>query len=174
MTAESDQLDATCRLALRALWDEAFGDRFSDEDAEHAYGGVHVLAHDSGRLIAHASAVPRRIRFADSPWRTVGYVEAVATHPERRGQGVGRHVMVRLQEEIVSRWPIALLSTGRATAFYELLGWQRWRGLSYTQTATGVVPDGEHGGIMILSAGPAIVPDLSVSVTCEDRVGDAW
>lgn len=103
-----------------------------------------------------------------------GTSSAVATHPERRGQGIGRQVMMRLQEEIASRWPTALLSTGRATAFYEVLGWQRWRGLSYTQTATGVVPDGEHGGIMILSAGPDVVPDLSVSVTCEDRVGDAW
>jgi aminoglycoside 2'-N-acetyltransferase I len=174
LTVESDQLDAACRLALRVFWDEAFGGRFSDEDAVHAYGGVHVLVHDSGRLIAHASAVPRRIRFADSPWRTVGYVEAVATHPERRGEGIGRQVMARLQEEILLRWPLALLSTGTATGFYELLGWQRWRGLSYTQTTTGVVPDGEHGGIMILGAGPAIVPDLSVSVTCEDRAGDAW
>lgn len=174
VTVNSDQLDAACRLALRALCDDAFGDRFSDEDAEHAYGGVHILVHDSDRLIAHASAVPRRIRFADSPWRTVGYVEAVATHPERQGEGIGRQVMARLQEEIFSRWPLALLSTGRATGFYELLGWQRWRGLSYTQAATRVVPDGEHGGIMILSADPAPLPDLSVAVTCEDRTGDAW
>jgi aminoglycoside 2'-N-acetyltransferase I len=174
VTVESDNLDPACRLALRALWDEAFDGRFSDEDAEHAYGGVHVLVHDNGRVIAHASAVPRHIRFADSSWQTVGYVEAVATHPERQGQGIGRHVMARLQEEIVSRWPLALLSTGRATGFYELLGWQRWRGLSYTQTATGVVADGEHGGIMVFSADPAMLPDLFLAVTCEDRPGDAW
>ena len=82
--------------------------------------------------------------------------------------------MARLREEIFSLWPLALLSTGRATGFYELLGWQQWRGLSYTQTATGVVTDGAHGGIMILSADPATVPDLTVAVTCEDRTGDAW
>lgn len=174
ITAESDQLDAACRLALRGLWDEAFGDRFSEEDAEHAYGGVHVLAHDEGRIIAHASVVPRRIRFGDSPWRMVGYVEAVATRPDRQGEGIGRRVMATLQDQIFSRWPVALLSTGRATGFYERLGWQRWRGLSYTDTATGVIPDGEHGGIMILRTDPAGVPDLSVSVTCEDRAGDAW
>jgi aminoglycoside 2'-N-acetyltransferase I len=82
--------------------------------------------------------------------------------------------MQRLQAEISSRWPVALLSTGRATRFYSLLGWEQWRGLSYTQTATGVVLDGEHGGLMILRLDRSVVPDVSVEVTCEDRPGDAW
>jgi aminoglycoside 2'-N-acetyltransferase I len=171
---ESEQIDAGCRLALRTLWDRAFGDRFSDADAEHAFGGVHVIAHEEESLIGHASAVPRRIRFGDQPWRIVGYVEAVATDPERQGEGVGRRVMQRLEAEISSRWPVALLSTGRATEFYESLGWERWRGLSYTKQATGVVPDGEHGGLMVLRFNALVVPDLSVDVTCEDRTGDAW
>ncbi|GAA2141762.1 aminoglycoside N-acetyltransferase AAC(2')-Id [Nocardioides koreensis] len=174
VVVDSDQIDGATRLALRTLWDRAFGDRFSDDDADHAYGGVHVLAREDDRVLGHASAVPRRIRFGDRPWLTVGYVEAVATDPERQREGIGRRTMERLQEEICSRWPVALLSTGRATGFYELLGWERWRGLSYTQAATGVVPDDEHGGLMILRQDPSAVPDLSTSVTCEDRPGDAW
>jgi aminoglycoside 2'-N-acetyltransferase I len=83
-------------------------------------------------------------------------------------------MMERLQLEISFRWPVAVLSTGRATSFYELLGWEQWRGLSYTQTATGVVADGEHGGLMVLRLDPTVVPDLSARVTCEDRPGDAW
>jgi len=171
---ESDQMDEGTRLALRTLWDRAFGDRFDDHDADHAFGGVHVVACDGERLIGHASAVPRRIRFGDKPWRTVGYVEGVATDPERRAEGIGRHVMERLRAEISSRWPVALLSTGRATGFYELLGWERWRGLSYTQTAAGVAADVEHGGLMILRLDSSVVPDLFVAVTCEGRSGDAW
>jgi len=171
---ESAQIDAATRLGLRTLWDRAFGDRFSDDDAEHAYGGVHVLTRDGDRLISHASAVPRRIKFGEQQWRTAGYVEAVATDPERQGEGMGRRTMDKLQGEISSRWPVALLSTGRATGFYELLGWEKWRGLPYTQTTSGVVPDGDHGGLMILRLDPSVVPDLSVGVTCEDRPGDAW
>jgi aminoglycoside 2'-N-acetyltransferase I len=171
---ESDQVDAAARAALRRLWDRAFGDRFDDHDAAHAFGGVHVLVRDDGHLIGHASAVPRPIRFGDQPWRTVGYVEAVATDPARQGEGVGRLAMVRLHEEIASRWKVALLSTGRATGFYERLGWQRWRGLSYTQTETGVVPDGEHGGLMVLTTDPAAGVDRTLTVTCQDRAGDAW
>lgn len=36
------------------------------------------------------------------------------------------------------------------------------------------MPDDEHGGLMILRGSSALVPDLSVDVTCEDRSGDAW
>jgi aminoglycoside 2'-N-acetyltransferase I len=171
---DSDRIDEGTRRALRSLWDSAFGDRFDDHDAEHAYGGVHVLAYDAERVVAHASAVPRRIRFGDGPWRTVGYVEGVATEPARQGEGIGRLMMERLRTEISSRWPVALLSTGRATTFYELLGWERWRGLSYTETEAGVLPDNEHGGLMILRLDASLVPDLTVGVTCEDRPGDAW
>jgi aminoglycoside 2'-N-acetyltransferase I len=170
----SDQIDAETRSALRVLWNRAFGRRFSDHDADHAYGGVHALGRHNGQLVSHASAVGRQMRFGDEPWRTVGYVEAVAVDPDRQGQGIGRRTMARLQTEISARWAVAMLSTGRATGFYETLGWERWRGLSYTQTGSGVVLDGEHGGLMVLRFDPAVVPDLSVGVTCEDRPGDAW
>ena len=171
---DSDDLDAATRTALRRLWDGAFGDGFSDADAEHAYGGVHVLARDGELIVGHASGVPRRLRFGDGPWRTVGYVEAVAVDPTRRREGIGRCLMQQLHSEIARRWPVAMLSTGQAKPFYEGLGWQPWRGLSYTQTTRGVVPDDEHGGLMILTIDPSAVPDLSVDVTCEDRSGDAW
>jgi aminoglycoside 2'-N-acetyltransferase I len=170
---ESSHADAATRKALRRLWDRAFGDRFDDIAANHAYGGVHVLVRDGGHLIGHASAVPRLIRFGDQPWRTVGYVEAVATDPERQGEGVGRLAMERLHEEIASRWVAALLSTGRATGFYELFGWQRWLGPTYTQTRAGVVLDG-HEGLMVFSCDRSVALDRTVAVTCQDRPGDVW
>ena len=86
---ESDRLDDVARADLMRLWGRAFGDRFDNDDANHAFGGVHVLVRDGDHLIGHASAVPRLIRFGDEPWRTIGYVEAVATDPERQGEGVG-------------------------------------------------------------------------------------
>ena len=174
VTLSSDQLDAAARADLRALWTRAFDDRFDDHDAEHAYGGVHVVVRAADRPVCHASAVPRQVRFGDGPWCTIGYVEAVATDPERQGEGLGRRTMQVLQREIAARWPVAMLSTGRATGFYESLGWERWRGLSYTLTSSGVVPDGEHGGLMVLRLDRSVVPDLTVAVTCEDRPGDAW
>lgn len=169
----SADLDPVTRRRLRTLWDLAYAGRFEDDDEAHAYGGVHVLAHSGADLVAHASAVPRRIRFGRT-WQTVGYVEAVATHPDHRDRGLGRATMQRLQVEIAARWPVAMLSTGSATGFYERLGWERWRGTSYTRSAAGTVADGEHDGLMILRLDRALVPDLGVDVTCEDRRGDAW
>lgn len=174
VVVDSAQLGAADRRELRGLWDRAFEGGFTDEDAAHAYGGVHVLARDGEQIVGHASAVPRRIRFGDEPWRTVGYVEAVATEPARQGEGVGRRTMEALQAQIAQRWPVALLSTGTATGFYERLGWERWRGPSSVHTASGVVPDAEDEGIMLLRHDRSVVPDLSVVVTCEDRPGDAW
>lgn len=174
LVLESHQLDEAARGDLRRLWDRAFGDRFSDEDAEHAFGGVHVLVFDGDRVIGHASAVPRRIMFGEGPWRTVAYVEAVAIDPDYQAHGVGTRVMETLQQVIRDRGQVAMLSTGRATGFYERLGWRRWQGVSFTRTEAGVVADGEHGGLMIFLPDPSAVPDLSLPVTCEDRPGDAW
>ena len=172
---DSPQMDESSRLEARRLWHAAFGDRFDDNDADHAFGGVHVLVREAGRLVGDASAVPRRLRFGDGPWRAVGYVEAVAVEPEWQRRGIGHRLMEVLQAEIAGRWPLAMLSTGRTTAFYESLGWTQWRGLSYTLTASGsVVPDGEHGGLMVLVIDPSAEPDLDAAVTCEDRPGDAW
>lgn len=174
VVAESDQVGAAMRIDLRRLWARAFGDRFDDHDADHAFGGVHVMVRDGNQLVGHASAVPRLIRFGDQPWRTVAYVEAVATDPDRQREGIGRLVMEQLQEEIASRWDVAMLSTGRATGFYERLGWQRWLGLSYTLTDSGVVLDGEHGGLMVFEPAPGTVVDRTAPVTCQQRSGDAW
>lgn len=170
---ESPRLDAAARDSLRQLWTAAFGNRFSDDDADHAYGGVHVIAYDGLSPIGHASAVPRWIRY-DKQWLLIGYIEAVATAPEHQRSGVGTSIMELLHDQMRHRWPVAMLSTGRATEFYERLGWERWRGVSFTRTEAGEVPDGEHGGLMILRFDVLAVPDLTLDVTCEERSGDAW
>jgi aminoglycoside 2'-N-acetyltransferase I len=168
----SDQLDDAARATLRALWADAFGDRFDDHDADHAYGGVHVLATEGDEIVGHASAVPRRIRIG-AQWWDVAYVEAVATRPTAQGSGVGSAVMHRLHEEIDARWPIAFLSTGRARDFYLRLGWEVWQGPSSVLTDRGeLATDEEHGGILVRRAPGG--PDLALPITCEDRDGDAW
>jgi aminoglycoside 2'-N-acetyltransferase I len=168
----SEELDEATRVRLRQLWGDAFEDRFDDDDADHAYGGVHVLAYGGDVIVGHASVVPRRIRIGDD-WWDVGYVEAVATDPGRQRGGVGTAVMRRLHEEIDTRWPIAFLSTGRARDFYLRLGWEVWQGRSSVQTEAGEVPtDEEHGGILARRGVDG--PDLALPIMCEDRSGDAW
>ena len=70
--------------------------------------------------------------------------------------------MELLHDQIADRWPVAMLSTGRATGFYERLDWERWKGVSHTLTEAGEAPDDEHGGLMILRHDSLTVPDLTL------------
>src|SRR5680860_141556 len=158
------KFDAATRADLRRLWDRALGDRFNHDDADHAFDGVHVLVRDSD---------PRLIRFCDQPWCTVGYVEAVATDPERRSEGVGwlphGAAARRNRVSLDCRAPLDGTRDRRPR-----VAWlERWLGLSYAQTGTGALPDGEHGGLMVFSGDPPIILDRTATVTCQDRPRDA-
>lgn len=85
--------------AIRALMELAFGDdeeeRFEDADWEHAIGGAYVVLDLDGEIVAHAAVVERELHVAGRPLRT-GYVEAVATAPDRQGEGHGTRVMAEI------------------------------------------------------------------------------
>src|SRR4029079_3205153 len=76
----------------RALMDVAVDGDFGDDDWDHGLGGWHVVALDGEQVVSHASVVVRMREVEARPFRT-GYVEAVATHPDRHGQGIGSLVM---------------------------------------------------------------------------------
>lgn len=172
--AESPELRPEAREALRGLWADAFGDRFTDDDADHAFGGVHVMAVEGPALVGHASAVPRRMRFGDQ-WSTVGYVEAVATRTDRQRAGIGLAVMEALHDEMQHRWSVGVLSTGHARGFYERLGWVSWEGPSHVLTEQGEVrTEDEDAGLMVRIFDGTQSINLTSSITCENRSGDAW
>ena len=160
--------------AIRALMDLAFEGDFADEDLAHALGGRHWLLEDEGRLVAHASVVERVIAVDGVPLRT-GYVEAVGTAPDRQRRGLGTRVMEAATAHIHERFELGCLGTGE-WAFYERLGWERWRGPSFVRLEDGTVersPD-DDDGIMVLRT-PATPPiDLRAPISCAWRPGDAW
>lgn len=169
--------------ALRAICDEAFRERdaprasrglgFTDEDWDHACGGVHAIAVEAGVAVAHASVVERELRMDGVPIRA-GYVEAVATHPERQRGGLGTAVMRALGEHIRERFPLGALDTSRH-GFYERLGWERWRGPTFVRIGRGLVPTPEEDGyVMVLRTPSTPVLDLGAPISCDWRDGDVW
>src|SRR5437016_1798205 len=86
------ELSAAETRAIRTLLVDAFGpdeeERFTEADWHHSIGGMHVVLDVDGEILAHASVVLRDIHIGDVPLRT-GYVEAVATRPDRQGEGLG-------------------------------------------------------------------------------------
>jgi aminoglycoside 2'-N-acetyltransferase I len=163
--------------AIRHLLEAAFGqedeERFSDDDWDHALGGTHFVLEQDGLVVGHASVVEREIHVDGRPVRT-GYVEAVATAPDRQGLGLGSLVMADVTTYIRDRFELGVLGTGRHS-FYGRLGWQTWTGPSSVRTPDGPrrTPD-EDGYIMVLPTPTSPPLDLSASISCEWRPGDVW
>jgi aminoglycoside 2'-N-acetyltransferase I len=163
---------------IRALLDAAFrGDpdgEFTDEDWGHTVGGLHSVVLEDDVVVAHASVVSRTIEVGDVPFRT-GYVEGVATLPDRRGEGLGTLAMAPIGRHIRLASEFGVLGTG-AYRFYERLGWERWQGPSFVRRNDGSVERtaDDDEGLMVLRTGPSASVDLRSPLTCADRPGDCW
>jgi aminoglycoside 2'-N-acetyltransferase I len=158
--------------------DRAFADdedgAFEDADWDHALGGLHVVADEGGRIVAHASVVPRILVAGGTALRT-GYVEAVATEPGRQGEGHGTAVMRDIGEHIAVTYELGALGTG-SFHFYERLGWRRWAGPTAVRRADGRVdrtPD-DDGYVMVLRTPSSPPLDEDATLSCEERPGDDW
>lgn len=185
--AQSDQprlrrlstADLTSReiRVIRGILERAFGsdeeERFTDDDWDHAVGGVHFVLELAGEIIAHASVVERELHVDGRPLRT-GYVEAVATAPDRQGAGFGSLVMADVTSLIKDRFELGALGTGRQR-FYERQGWLTWAGPSFVRTSHGPRPTPEEDGYIMVLPTPSSPPlDLKAPISCEWRPGDVW
>lgn len=155
----------------------AFGsdeeERFTDDDWEHALGGLHFILELDGELIAHASVVERGLEVDGRPFRT-GYVEAVATAPGRQGMGFGSQLMSDVTEYVREGFELGALGTGRHS-FYERLGWRRWIGPSSVRTTGGASPTPDDDGyIMVLPTRAGSPLDRAAAISCDWRPGDVW
>jgi aminoglycoside 2'-N-acetyltransferase I len=158
--------------SFRALLVDAFGGDFSDDDWAHCLGGLHVYIEDPD-IVAHAAVVRRPLDIGSTTMQA-GYVEGVATEPARQRQGLGSLVMRRVNDLIAPRYQLGALSTGEH-AFYEQLGWQRWRGETFVQRAGQLVrtPD-DDDAVMVLLFGPSRDVDPTSPIACTERPGDDW
>ena len=164
-------------VEIRQILDAAFWDdeeeRFTEADWDHSVGGVHFVLDDDGPIVSHASVVERELQVAGRPFRT-GYVEAVATRPDRQGEGFGTTVMRDATAYVRETFELGALGTGEQ-GFYERLGWTIWPGPSSVRTDDGErrTPD-EDGYIMVLSTPVSATVDPASGISCEWRPGDVW
>lgn len=173
----TDDLTPAEVVEIRRLLDAAFGDddeeRFTEADWDHSVGGVHFVLDDEGPIVSHASVVERELHIAGQPFRT-GYVEAVATMPDRQGEGFGTTVMRDAATYVRETFELGALGTGEQ-GFYERLGWRIWAGLSSVRTVDGERRTADEDGyIMVLLTAASIDVDLAAAISCEWRPGDVW
>src|SRR6266576_1260057 len=160
------------RLLDAAFWDDE-EERFTQADWDHSIGGVHFVLDVDGPIVSHASVVERELHIAGRPFRT-GYVEAVATTPDRQGEGFGTMVMRDASAYVRERFELGALGTGEQ-GFYERLGWTTWVGPSSVRTDDGErrTPD-EDGYIMVLLTPVSAAVRPTAGISCEWRPGDVW
>jgi aminoglycoside 2'-N-acetyltransferase I len=171
-TAHTADLDAATLEATRALLYDVFDD-MTDDDWEHALGGMHALVWDGAELVGHASVIQRRLLHGGRALRT-GYVEGVAVRADHRRRGHGSALMAALERVLRGAYDLgALGATDEAAEFYAARGWKRWRGPSSALTPTGIRrTEDDDGGIYVL---PLTTPlDLSAELICDWRDGDVW
>jgi aminoglycoside 2'-N-acetyltransferase I len=161
--------------SLRALFDASWEDEggFTEEDWDHAFGGLHFVLEESGAIVSHASVVERQLHTGGHDLAT-GYVEAVATWPAHRRRGYGSAVMGEVGEYIDQTFQLGALSTGRH-AFYERLGWVVWKGPTGVRTDQGLVrtPD-DDGNVLVRLTPTSPQLDLAEPISCDWRSGDVW
>jgi aminoglycoside 2'-N-acetyltransferase I len=165
--------------AIRAILWAAFDNSkepdegFTEHDWDHALGGTHVLAERDGRIVAHASVVPREIHAGNRPL-AAGYVEAVATKPDLQRTGLGTSVMREIGAIIDDGYEAGFLGTGEL-GFYGRLGWVPWRGPLWVRAPGGDrrTPD-EDGFLMVLRTRSSPPFDLNAPLSCDWRAGDVW
>lgn len=157
------------RAALRELLDAVYGDSFSDDDWDHALGGLHTLAW----LVGHAALVGRAFLLGDMP-RRVGYLEAMGVHPAAQRRGIGRAILRRVNLQVARGYDLgALSSSDEGLGLYRAGGWAVWRGPLGVMTPGGIVPTPEEAGGVLVYA-PAGDLSLTLPLTCDFRSGDVW
>ncbi len=171
--AHTADLDPATLAAARALLDDVFAPEMTDEDWEHALGGVHAVVLEDGEVVGHASVVMRRLLHGGRALRT-GYVEGVGVRADRRRRGHATAMMDALERVVRAAYDIgALGSTDEAVDLYLSRGWVRWQGPTSALTPDGVVRTPEEDGSVFVLPGPAAL-DLSGELTCDWRRGDVW
>jgi aminoglycoside 2'-N-acetyltransferase I len=174
-TVATADLTAAERSAIRKLLDLAFVGDFDDHDFDHALGGLHVLVLESGEPIAHAAVVQRRFLHADRSWRG-GYVEGVAVHPGRRGQGHAATVMAEIERIVDHGYDLgALSSSGAGRGLYLHRGWLPWQGPTCVLAPGGLTrteEDDDSTFVRVVAGGAEL--RLTGTLACDWRDGDVW
>lgn len=173
--AHTAELTTEDLQAVRTLLDGAFTthEAYTEDDHEHALGGVHALLWDEEELVGHWLVVMRRLLHDGQALRT-GYVGAVAVHPDRRRRGHGDVVMEALERVIRRGYVLGALSaSGMAGAFWAARGWQVWTGTISVVTPHGMErAEDEEGGIYVLPGSAPLT--AGGGLACDWRDGEPW
>jgi aminoglycoside 2'-N-acetyltransferase I len=169
----TSDLDSETRHRVCQMVSAAFAGDFSDDDWEHALGGMHALIWRHGAIIAHAAVVQRRLLYRGNALRC-GYIEAVAVREDWRGQGLVHALLDGCEQVIRGAYQVgAVSSSAQARRVWSARGWLPWRGPTSVLAPTGPARTPEDDdAVFVLPVG--INLDTSAGLMCDWRGGDVW
>jgi aminoglycoside 2'-N-acetyltransferase I len=166
------QLNAAVRAAIVELCTAAHQQDFSRLFLYLPTDGLHFIAYFDEQIASHAVVTTRWVQPERRPVLRTAYVDGVATLPAYQRRGFGTAVMHELAANI-SAYDIACLET-ELPAFYERLGWQRWRGPRAGRSGDELIPTPAEQNIMILRLPHTPPLDLDRLLTIEAQGGRIW
>lgn len=166
-------LDSETRQRVWQMVTAAFAGDFTDNDWEHALGGMHALIWQHGAIVGHAAVVQRRLINRGHALRC-GYLEAVAVREDCRGRGLAHALLDGIEQVIRGAYQLgAVSSSAPARRVYTARGWLPWTGATSALAPTGPVRTPEDDGtVLVLPAG--IDLDTSTELMCDWRDGNVW
>jgi aminoglycoside 2'-N-acetyltransferase I len=168
-------LTPATRAEIVALCNRAFAQYPSNDFTtlfDFVTASMHALARENDVLVAHACWASRWLQPEGLPPLHTAYVDAVATEPALQRRGIGSSVMHRFAQE-ATEYQLQALSSERAIAFYERLGWERWRGPTAVRTPQGLQPT-PHDIVLIRRTSSTPALDLSRCLIADERGGSPW
>lgn len=155
-------------VCVRAHESEAFRDLFTFIPS----GGRHFLGYSDSDLVGHAVVTTRWAQPESDRALKTAFVDAVATLPQRQGEGFGTAVMRALADDVTD-YEIGCLQTDRAS-FYGRLGWELWLGPLGGRDGDRIVPTPNQRGVMVLRL-PSTPPlDVTRGLTIERQPSRIW
>src|SRR5512139_1017062 len=142
------QLDAATRATIVELCTEAHQVDFSRLFFYLPTDGLHFLVYRDDQIVSHAVVTTRWIQPGVLPLLRAAYVTAVATLPAYQRRGYGSAVLRELAANI-GDYDIAYLEAEQ-TAFFQSLGWERWRGPCLTRAGEQLIPIPAAPNLLIL------------------------
>ena len=166
------QLDASARATIVELCTAAHQADFSHLFYDLPADGLHFIAFFDEQIVSHAVVTTRWVQPERRPILRAAYVDTVATLPAYQRRGYGRAVMRELTANI-SAYDLACLKADR-TAFFEQLGWERWRGPRAGRSGPELIPTPDQQNIMILRLARTPPLDLDRRLAIETQAGRIW
>lgn len=166
-------LTPATRQAARCLVERAFDGSVSVEDWMKAPSAPYASPARRGPSHRGRPVVQRHLLHGGRTFR-VGYVEAVAVHPELRRRGLPSSVMAALEGVVRTAYDGGALSaTDDGAALHRARGWLPGQGSTWALTPEGRVRTPEDDDAVFVLPDAAEL-DPAGELTCDWRDGDLW